>query len=39
MNRKEIIELLENAYCNDACECIFNPYDCDDKHNSICKAT
>ena len=39
MNRKEIIDCLKNAYCNDACECLFNLYDHDDKHNGICKAT
>ena len=39
MSKEEIIEILGKAHCNDACECIFDLYDTDKKHNSICKST
>ena len=39
MTREEIIKILEEAECRDACECVFYLFDYDEKYNSICKAT
>ena len=39
MTKEEVVKILRNAYCTDACECVFDLYDFDENHEGICKAT